>query len=140
MEPDTECAHREFLPGPYDSLGYRRRSREKAARDLLVVRPHTSRNVSAILASGGKAGWQHVKISRSRSSSTSFRPSSRDHLGQGRVAAHFPSEWHQHRGRRRRMPFRALQSAMMHDGRPGWRQQSTINRPCIGRQCHPSSA
>ena len=35
-----------------------------------VVRPHTSRSVSATCASGGSAGWQQVKISRSRSSST----------------------------------------------------------------------
>ena len=36
-----------------------------------VVRPHTSRSVSATCASGVSAGWQHVKISRSRSSSSS---------------------------------------------------------------------
>src|SRR3989454_1165846 len=35
-----------------------------------VVRPQTSRSVIATWASGGKAGWQQVKISRSRSSST----------------------------------------------------------------------
>ena len=36
-----------------------------------VVRPQTSRSVSAHRASGASAGWQHVKIRRSRSSSTS---------------------------------------------------------------------
>ena len=35
-----------------------------------VVRPHTSRSVSATCASGASAGWQQVKIRRSRSSST----------------------------------------------------------------------
>jgi hypothetical protein len=35
-----------------------------------VVRPQTSRSVSAICASGASPGWQHVKISRRRSSST----------------------------------------------------------------------
>src|SRR5205809_5276285 len=35
-----------------------------------VVKPHTSRSVRATCASGDKAGWQHVKIRRSRSSST----------------------------------------------------------------------
>ena len=35
-----------------------------------VVRPHTSRSVSATCASGASAGWQHVKMRRSRSSST----------------------------------------------------------------------
>ena len=35
-----------------------------------VVRPQTSRSVSATCASGASAGWQQVKISRSRSSST----------------------------------------------------------------------
>ena len=33
-----------------------------------VVRPHTTRSVSAICACRGSAGWQQVKISRSRSS------------------------------------------------------------------------
>jgi hypothetical protein len=33
-----------------------------------VVRPHTSRSVSATCASASSAGWQHVKIRRSRSS------------------------------------------------------------------------
>ena len=41
-----------------------------------VVRPQTSRSVRATCASGASAGWQHVKISRSRSSSTSLRPPS----------------------------------------------------------------
>ena len=36
-----------------------------------VVRPQTSRSVSATCASGARAGWQQVKISRRRSSSTS---------------------------------------------------------------------
>ena len=35
-----------------------------------VVRPQTSRSVSATCASGASAGWQHVKMRRSRSSST----------------------------------------------------------------------
>ena len=35
-----------------------------------VVRPQTSRSVSATCASGDSAGWQQVKIRRSRSSST----------------------------------------------------------------------
>ena len=38
-----------------------------------VVRPHTSRSVSATCASSVSAGWQHVKISRRRSSSTGCR-------------------------------------------------------------------
>src|SRR5438034_972141 len=42
----------------------------KARAISSVVRPQTSRNVSAICASGGRAGWQQVKINRSRSSST----------------------------------------------------------------------
>ena len=42
----------------------------KARAISSVVRPHTSRSVSATCASGGRAGWQQVKISRSRSSST----------------------------------------------------------------------
>ena len=42
----------------------------KARAISSVVRPQTSRSVSAICASGGSAGWQQVKISRSRSSST----------------------------------------------------------------------
>jgi hypothetical protein len=33
-----------------------------------VVRPHSSRSVSATRASAASAGWQQVKISRSRSS------------------------------------------------------------------------
>jgi hypothetical protein len=35
-----------------------------------VVRPHTSRSVSATCASGASAGWQQVKMRRRRSSST----------------------------------------------------------------------
>src|SRR2546430_11990962 len=42
----------------------------KARAISSVVRPQTSRNVSAICASGGRAGWQQVKINRNRSSST----------------------------------------------------------------------
>ena len=42
----------------------------KACAISSVVRPHTSRSVSATWASGVNAGWQHVKISRRRSSST----------------------------------------------------------------------
>src|SRR5438034_4994258 len=42
----------------------------KARAISSVVKPHTSRSVIATWASGGKAGWQQVKISRSRSSST----------------------------------------------------------------------
>ena len=42
----------------------------KARAISSVVRPQTSRSVSATCASGGSAGWQQVKISRSRSSST----------------------------------------------------------------------
>jgi hypothetical protein len=41
----------------------------KARAISSVVRPHTSRSVNATRASGGSAGWQQVKISRSRSSS-----------------------------------------------------------------------
>ena len=43
----------------------------KARAISSVVSPQTSRSVSAICASGGSAGWQQVKIRRSRSSSTS---------------------------------------------------------------------
>ena len=42
-----------------------------------VVSPHTSRSVSATCASGVSAGWQQVKISRSRSSSSASSSSSR---------------------------------------------------------------
>jgi len=42
----------------------------KARAISSVVRPQTSRNVRAICASGGRAGWQQVKINRSRSSAT----------------------------------------------------------------------
>ena len=49
-----------------------------AARNALaissVVSPQTSRSVSATWVLGGKAGWQHVKISRRRSSSSSSSP------------------------------------------------------------------
>ena len=41
----------------------------KARAISSVVRPQTSRSVIATWASGGKAGWQHVKINRSWSSS-----------------------------------------------------------------------
>ena len=37
-----------------------------------VVRPHTTRRVSAICACRGSAGWQQVKISRSRSSGSGW--------------------------------------------------------------------
>src|SRR5437879_2966275 len=42
----------------------------KARAISSVVRPQTSRKVSAIWASGGRAGWQQVKRNRNRSSST----------------------------------------------------------------------
>ena len=42
----------------------------KAAAISGTVSPPSSRSVSATRASGARAGWQHVKISRSRSSST----------------------------------------------------------------------
>src|SRR5437867_4091859 len=42
----------------------------KACATSSVVRPQTSRSVSAIWASGLRAGWQQVKMSRKRSSST----------------------------------------------------------------------
>src|SRR2546430_1548897 len=42
----------------------------KARAISSVVRPQTSRSVIATCASGERAGWQHVKINRSRSSST----------------------------------------------------------------------
>ena len=41
----------------------------KACAISSVVRPHTSRSVSATCASGDSAGWQQVKMRRSRSSS-----------------------------------------------------------------------
>ena len=41
----------------------------KACAISSVVRPQTSRRVSATRASGVRTGWQHVKMSRSRSSS-----------------------------------------------------------------------
>src|SRR5256885_1384865 len=40
----------------------------KARAISSVVRPHTSRSVSATCASGGSEGWQQVKTSRRRSS------------------------------------------------------------------------
>ena len=43
----------------------------KARAISSVVRPQTSRRVSATWASGGSAGWQQVKIRRSRSSTMS---------------------------------------------------------------------
>src|SRR5262245_6252508 len=46
----------------------------KARAISSVVKPHTSRRVSAIWASGGRAGWQQVKIRRSRSSAMSSAP------------------------------------------------------------------
>ena len=42
----------------------------KARAISSVVKPQTSRSVSATRASGARAGWQHVKINLSRSSST----------------------------------------------------------------------
>ena len=44
----------------------------KARATSAVVRPHSSRSVSATCASGAMAGWQQVKISRSLSSVTSY--------------------------------------------------------------------
>ena len=55
-----------------------------------VVRPHTSRSVSAIWASGGRAGWQQVKISRSRSSSMLSASHSAGHCAGSLVT---PSNW-----------------------------------------------
>ena len=53
----------------------------KARAISSVVRPQTSRSVSATWASGGRAGWQQVKISRSRSSSTLLVVPRRRHRG-----------------------------------------------------------
>ena len=60
-----------------------------------VVRPHNSRNVSETCASGESAGWQHVKISLSRSSSMLCfdRPASRS-MAASSCSAAAPSEWH----------------------------------------------
>ena len=44
----------------------------KALAISSVVKPHTSRNVKATCVFCGKAGWQHVKINRRRSSSMSW--------------------------------------------------------------------
>jgi hypothetical protein len=44
----------------------------KALAISSVVRPQTSRSVIATCASGGRAGWQQVKTSRSRSSSRTW--------------------------------------------------------------------
>src|SRR6266536_297839 len=46
----------------------------KARPTSAVVSPHSSRRVSATCASGAIAGWQQVKISRSRSSAIAWEP------------------------------------------------------------------
>ena len=69
--PGRGCRRRESWPCRARSAG---RASPASVRNALaissVVSPQTSRSVSAICASGGSAGWQHVKISRRRSSST----------------------------------------------------------------------
>ena len=71
MAPDTECRRRESSPsrGRYAERRLERLTRNARAISS-VVSAHTSRSVSATCASKVSAGWQHVKISRSRSSST----------------------------------------------------------------------
>ena len=77
--PRRGCARRGSSPWRARSAARASARRTRKARAISsVVRPHTSRSVSATWASGGSAGWQQVKISRSRSSSTLV-------LGSGRV-------------------------------------------------------
>ena len=57
--------------GAHDALGDGRRRAEEGVRDLLGREAADLAQRQATWASGGKAGWQQVKISRRRSSSTS---------------------------------------------------------------------
>ena len=69
--PGRECARRGSSPWRARCAARASARAVRKARAISsVVRPQTSRSVSATCASGGSAGWQQVKISRSRSSST----------------------------------------------------------------------
>ena len=82
-----------------------------------VVRPQTSRSVSATCASGARAGWQHVKISRSRSSSTLSSSAHAAGVDDGDHRPASPASSSASNRARRRMPIDGLESPGRHQPR-----------------------
>ena len=74
----------------HEPLRHRRLGDEERARDLGRVSPPSVRSVSATRASGASAGWQQVKISRSRSSGIALASSASGVLAPRRRAPRAP--------------------------------------------------
>ena len=84
----------------------------KARATSAVVSPQSSRRVSATCASGASAGWQQVKISRSRSSGNAVV------LG-GRRRGLVLDQQRQRPAQRRLAPEQVERPAPGHRGQPG---------------------
>ncbi len=117
-------------------------SEESTARAIsAVVRPPSSRSVSAIRASADSTGWQTVKISRSRSSSMSSGPAG---SGGGTSSSARPTSasLRAYVSRRRtRSTARCLAVAMSQaPGRSGTPDPGHCSRAATSASCASSSA